>query len=194
MVSDVDAALGPFALSVSDWVNTGVNAVAALGTAGALGVSLHILFDERKVRLREQASKVAAWTEWEQTRLRDKTSRRFFAYVKNSSDDPIYGRAGNAEQVGEFSGAVLPALKQCHQMCFLSAVELWLLATQTTFGLGDLHALLGAQPNQVRLDYVDKAGSASTSWPTNPRRASPLMTMTGRRDRNVGNQQSARAA
>ncbi len=34
-------------------------------------------------------------------------------------------------------------------------VQLWLLATQTPLGLGYLHALPGAQPNQVGLELSD---------------------------------------
>ena len=37
-------------------------------------------------------------------------------------------------------------------MRLLTMVQLWLLATQTPFGFGYLHALSGAQPNQVRLE------------------------------------------
>jgi len=40
-------------------------------------------------------------------------------------------------------------------MRFLPMVQLWLLATQTPFGFGYLHALLGAQPNQVGLELSD---------------------------------------
>ena len=62
---------------------------------------------------------------------------------------PVDGRSGDAEQVGEFSGAVLAASEKGHQVRFLAMVQLWLLATQTPFGLGDLHPLSGAQPDQV---------------------------------------------
>src|SRR5665647_2198899 len=37
-------------------------------------------------------------------------------------------------------------------MRLLTMVQLWLLATQTPFRLGYLHALFGAQPNQIRLE------------------------------------------
>jgi len=69
--------------------------------------------------------------------------------TRSRSTAPVDGRASNPEQVGELSGAALPALKQGHQMRFLSAIELGLPATQTPFGLGDLDALFGGQPNQV---------------------------------------------
>jgi hypothetical protein len=68
---------------------------------------------------------------------------------------PVDIGASHAEQVGELSGAVLAALKEGHQMRFLPMVQLWLLATQTPFGLGNLHATLGAQPNQVGLELGD---------------------------------------
>ena len=93
MLGAVAAALSLSALSVSGWVSTVADAVAALGTAGALMVSLYLLWDERKLRLREQASKVAVWVEWERSLQHDTTPRQFFAYVKNSSDDPVYVEA-----------------------------------------------------------------------------------------------------
>src|SRR5450756_1947056 len=52
---------------------------------------------------------------------------------------PVDGRASNPEQVGKLSGAALAALEQGHQMRFLPAIELGLLATQMPFGLCDLH-------------------------------------------------------
>ena len=62
---------------------------------------------------------------------------------------PIDSGAGDAEQVGELSRAVITAFEQSHQVRFLPLIELGLLTTQMPFGLGDLHALPGAQPNQV---------------------------------------------
>ena len=64
---------------------------------------------------------------------------------------PVDGGAGDAEQVGELSGAVLPALRRATRLRFLPVIQLWLLPTQTSFGLGDLDAVSGAQPNQVGL-------------------------------------------
>ena len=40
-------------------------------------------------------------------------------------------------------------------MRFLPMIQLGLLATQTPFGLGDLHPLSGAQPNQIGLELGD---------------------------------------
>jgi hypothetical protein len=79
---------------------------------------------------------------------------------------PVNGGAGDAEQVCELRGAVLATMKQSHQVRFLPLIECGLLTAQTPFGFGDLHPLPGPQPNQVGLDYVDNAGSASTPWPT----------------------------
>ena len=67
----------------------------------------------------------------------------------------VNGRAGDAEQVGELSGAVLASMKQSHHVCFLPMVQLGLFTTQTPFGFGDFHPLPGAQPNQVRLEISD---------------------------------------
>ena len=77
---------------------------------------------------------------------------------------PVDGRASDPEQVGVRSSAVLPALKQGHQVRFLPAIELGLLAMQTPFGLGDLYALLGAQPNQA--DSATIASTLKSSRPT----------------------------
>jgi hypothetical protein len=73
-------------------------------------------------------------------------------------DGAVDGRAADAEQVGDFGGAVLTAVHRGDQMCFLAAVELGLLAAEPVLGLGDLHALAGAQPDQVGLDYMDTPG------------------------------------
>lgn len=43
----------------------------------------------------------------------------------------------------------------CSRICCLAAVqavELWLLAVQSALGLGNLHALAGAEPDQVELE------------------------------------------
>ena len=40
---------------------------------------------------------------------------------------PADGRAGNAEQVGELSGAVLATIKQSHQVRFLPVIKFGLL-------------------------------------------------------------------
>ena len=62
---------------------------------------------------------------------------------------PVDAGAGDAEQVGELRGAVLATMKQSHHVCFLPWIEFGLFAAQTPFGLGDLHAFAGTQPNQV---------------------------------------------
>jgi antitoxin YefM len=60
--------------------------------------------------------------------------------------------AADAEEVGDLGGAVLATVHQGDQVCFLTAVELGLLATQPTLRLGDLHALASAEPDQVGLE------------------------------------------
>ncbi len=70
-------------------------------------------------------------------------------------DGAVDGGAGDADEVAEFGGAVLAGIVQGDQMCFLPGVELGLLATKPPFGLGDLHALAGAQPDQVRFKLGD---------------------------------------
>ena len=68
---------------------------------------------------------------------------------------PVDGGAGDAEQVGELSGAVLATIKQSHQVRFLPVIKFGLLTPQMPFGLGDLHPLSCAQPNQVGLELGD---------------------------------------
>jgi hypothetical protein len=57
--------------------------------------------------------------------------------------------AADAEEFGNLGGAVLAAVHQRDQVRLLPPVELGLLATQPALGLGDLHALAGAEPDQV---------------------------------------------
>src|ERR1035437_2483261 len=78
----------------------------------------------------------------------------------------VDGGAGDAEQVGELSGAVLAAIEQSHQVSFLPMVQLGLLATQTPFGLGDLHSLSCAQPNQLGLETRRPSRTLNSSRPT----------------------------
>jgi hypothetical protein len=68
--------------SVADWF-------AAVGTVGALFVSLYLVQQERGFRLRAQASRVSAWAEWDRSQS-GRHERPFFAYVNNSSEAPIY--------------------------------------------------------------------------------------------------------
>src|SRR5688500_8192724 len=58
----------------------------------------------------------------------------------------------HAEELGHLGSAVLDAVNERDQVGFVLPVELGLLAPQSTLGLGDLHALAGAQPDQVRLE------------------------------------------
>jgi hypothetical protein len=58
-------------------------------------------------------------------------------------DGPVDRQAAHTEQLGDLEGAVLAAVYQGDQVRFLLPVELGLLA---------------AQPDQIRLDYVDRLG------------------------------------
>ena len=73
--------------------------------------------------------------------------------------------AADSEQIGELGGAVLAGGHQADQMGFLSRVELGLLAAQPALGLRDPHPFLGPQPDEVGLDYVDRALCASPRPP-----------------------------
>jgi len=73
----------------------------------------------------------------------------------------VDGGAPDTEEVGELGGAVVPCLKQADQVCLLPGVELGLLATQSSLGLGYLHPFSGAERDQVRFDYVDSPGLSS---------------------------------
>jgi hypothetical protein len=59
--------------------------------------------------------------------------------------------SGQGRTTRPLRGAVLAAVHQRHQVRFGATVELRLLAAQPTLGLGDLHALTGAEPDQVGL-------------------------------------------
>src|SRR3954466_5873761 len=61
----------------------------------------------------------------------------------------VDGGAGDAEEVGQFSRAVLALPVQGHQVGLLAGVELRLLPAESPFGFRHPHALLGAQPDQV---------------------------------------------
>jgi hypothetical protein len=67
----------------------------------------------------------------------------------------VDGGASDTEQVGQFGGAVLTGLEQADQMCFLSGVELGLLAAEPTLGHRQLHSFSGAEPDQVGLELRD---------------------------------------
>jgi len=85
-------------------------------------------------------------------------SRRGVGYGTAGAVD---GGAADAEEFGDLGGAVLAAVQQGGVVCFLSAVELGLLAAQPALGLGDLYALAGAEPDQVGFNYVDKPAVSS---------------------------------
>ncbi len=62
-------------------------------------------------------------------------------------------RAGaHTEEVGDLGGAVLAAVHEGDQVRLLASIQFRLLAAKTALGLGDFHALAGAQPDQVGLE------------------------------------------
>src|SRR3954454_5569410 len=67
-------------------------------------------------------------------------------------DGAVDRRAADAEELGDFEGAVLATVYQRDQVRLLATVELGLFATQPTLGLGDLHAFSGTKPDQVGLE------------------------------------------
>lgn len=70
--------------TVPDWF-------AAVGTVGALFVSLVLLREDRRLRSSEQAGQVSAWAEWRREgRPQDTTPRQWFVYVNNASGAPVY--------------------------------------------------------------------------------------------------------
>src|SRR3954451_11846530 len=58
-------------------------------------------------------------------------------------DGAVDRRAADAEELGDFEGAVLAAVYQREQVRLLATVELGLFATQPALGLGELHAFAG---------------------------------------------------
>jgi hypothetical protein len=68
---------------VPDWF-------AAVGTVGALSVSLYLIWNERSLRINQQARRIAVWTEWKRTESPDSTPRQYYAYVNNASDSPVF--------------------------------------------------------------------------------------------------------
>jgi hypothetical protein len=64
-------------------------------------------------------------------------------------DGAVDRRAADAEELGNFEGAVLPAVHQRDQVRHLATAELGPFATQPALGLGDLHALAGTKSDQV---------------------------------------------
>ena len=88
---------------------------AAFGTVGAIGVSLYLILNERRLRLSLQAHRVAVWAEWRREEPSNLNARQFFAYINNASDSPIYGellsastRKGGEPLMTEIMGIVAP--------------------------------------------------------------------------------------
>jgi hypothetical protein len=71
---------------------------------------------------------------------------------------PVDGRAGDAEQVSELSGGVLPRTTQSHQVRFLPVIQLGLLATQTPLTLATFI------PSLVRSRIRSDSNSATMAW------------------------------
>jgi hypothetical protein len=70
---------------------------AAVGTVGALGASIYLIWNERSLRINQQAKCVAVWAEWKRDGP-DPNPRQFSVYIKNSSDSPVFAeitRVGN---------------------------------------------------------------------------------------------------
>ena len=63
---------------------------AAVGTVGALGISLYLIWNERNLRVNQQARRVAVWAEWKRTGRPDSNPRQYYAYINNSSDSPVF--------------------------------------------------------------------------------------------------------
>ena len=86
----------------------------------------------------------------------------------------VDGLAADAELTGQccLRGTVAGPLMQFGHL--LLAEGLPAAAVRAAL-LGQLDPFALPFADQGTFDYVDNAGSASTSWPTSPRRASPLM-------------------
>jgi hypothetical protein len=70
--------------SLPDWL-------AAIGTVGALFVSLGLLREDRRLRAVAQAARISVWAEWRRAlEGHDTSERQYFAYINNASDAPIY--------------------------------------------------------------------------------------------------------
>ncbi len=67
----------------------------------------------------------------------------------------VDGGAGDAEQVGQFRGAVFALPEEVHEVGLLAGVELGLLAAQLALGLGHPHSFARTQPDQVGLELGD---------------------------------------
>src|SRR3954465_4294785 len=67
-------------------------------------------------------------------------------------DGAVDRRAADTEELGNLLGAVLATVYQRDQVRLLAPVGLGLFAPQTALGVGDLHALPSAKPDQVGLE------------------------------------------
>jgi hypothetical protein len=70
--------------SIPEWL-------AAIGTVGALFLSLLLPREDRRLRTVAQAARISVWAEWKRSQeLHDTAARQYFAYINNASDAPIY--------------------------------------------------------------------------------------------------------
>jgi hypothetical protein len=70
---------------------------AAVGTVGALTVSLYLIWNERSLRTNQQARRMAVWAEWDRT-VAGQKPRKYFVYISNAGDSPVRAkitRVGN---------------------------------------------------------------------------------------------------
>ena len=66
-----------------------------------------------------------------------------------------HARKQTAKGSATLRGAVIATVHQRHRVCFRLSAELGLLAAQPALGLGDLHSLDGAQPDQIGFEVRD---------------------------------------
>ena len=72
-----------------------------------------------------------------------------------AANGPAYRGTADAEQLGQFGRAVGAGVAELEQVPGLVDGQLRLLPAQASLGLGDLHALPGPHPDQVRLELRD---------------------------------------
>jgi hypothetical protein len=61
---------------------------AAVGTVGALVVSLYLIWNERSLRINQQAKSMAVWAEWDRA-VAGQNPRQYFIYINNAGDSPV---------------------------------------------------------------------------------------------------------
>lgn len=61
---------------------------AAVGTVGALAVSLYLIWNERSLRINQQARSMAVRVEWNRA-VAGQNPRKYFIYINNAGDSPV---------------------------------------------------------------------------------------------------------